>query len=119
MNSPLFFIGLAFILTHEMDAIKCHEWRIFPLLSKLDDKMGYLLFTGAHILLYLLLLWYLYADYTPNQPLLRGLNIFFIVHLLLHLAFRKHPQNEFKSAFSWFLIVGTAVAGTADLLVSW
>jgi hypothetical protein len=25
----LFFLGLALILLHEMDAMRCHEWRIF------------------------------------------------------------------------------------------
>jgi hypothetical protein len=118
MESLFFFIGLSFILTHEMDAIKCREWRIFPLTSRLDDKMGYLVFTAAHLPLYLLLFWYLYTPDGLNQSLIRGLNIFFVVHLFLHLAFLRHPKNEFKSAFSWILIVGAAVAGTIDLVIS-
>ena len=47
MDAPFFFVALAFILTHEMDAIKCREWRIFPLTSRLDDSRGYLVFTAV------------------------------------------------------------------------
>jgi hypothetical protein len=69
--------------------------------------------------LYLLLLWYLYTPDGLNQSLIRGLNIFFVVHLFLHLAYLRHPQNEFKSALSWLLIVGAALTGAIDLVISW
>ncbi len=111
MNSFFFFVGLAFMLTHEMDAIKCREWRIFPLTSRLDDSRGYLVFTAVHVPLYLLLFWALLAPDGLNQTLMRGLSLFFIIHLGLHLLFLKHPLNEFKSALSWILIVGAALAG--------
>jgi hypothetical protein len=68
--------------------------------------------------LYLLLLWYLYTPDGRNQSLIRGLNIFFVIHLFLHLAYLRHPHNEFKSALSWILIVGAAVAGAIDFVIS-
>ena len=52
-----FFVGLAFILTHEMDAIKSREWTMFPLIARLDEKTGYIVFTALHIPLYFLLFW--------------------------------------------------------------
>jgi hypothetical protein len=119
MGSFAFFIGLALILTHEMDAIKCHEWRIFPFTSRLNDKTGYLTFTAAHVPLYLLLLWGLYRPSGFNTPfLITGLNLFFIIHLALHIAYLKHPKNEFKSPFSWVLIAGAAIAGAVSLMTS-
>jgi len=39
-----------------MDAIRCKEWRIFPVTSRMDDEAGYLAFTALHIPLYALLL---------------------------------------------------------------
>jgi len=46
-----------------------------------------------------------------------GLDIFFIVHVGLHLLFRDHPDYHFHTAFSWFLIIGAGVAGALDLLL--
>lgn len=118
MNHPdslFFFVALAFMLTHEMDAVKQREWRIFPLTSRLDDRWGYRVFTAVHVPLYLLLFWALFTPDGLNQPLMRGLDFFFVVHLGLHLLFLRHPKNEFKSTLSWILIVGAALAAVLDL----
>jgi hypothetical protein len=117
MDQPVFFfIGLAFILTHEMDAVRAREWRLLPLLARLDDHAGYLVFTLAHIPLYLLLFWGLFGPNGINQGVVRALDIFFIVHVLLHLLFLRHPQNGFRSAASWLIILGAGVAGLLDLV---
>ena len=48
MGEHIFFlVGLAFILTHEMDVIRSHEWTIFPLLSRLEEKAGYICIYGV------------------------------------------------------------------------
>jgi len=117
-DHPFFFVGLAFILTHEMDAIRAREWRIFPFTAWLEDKTGYLVFTALHVPLYLLLFWGLYSASGPNRGLILGLDLFFIVHVFLHLLFLRHPKNGFASAFSWALILGAGVAGLLDLLIS-
>ncbi|WP_394341844.1 DUF6713 family protein [Sphingobacterium corticibacter] len=31
-----FYLGLSLLIMHEMDAIRCREWRIFPGLFKLE-----------------------------------------------------------------------------------
>ena len=116
MNHPFFYIALAFILTHEMDAIRCHEWRIFPGLSRLKDQTGFVVFTLLHVPLYALLFWGLFGR-ENNEALIRGVNVFFIVHVGLHLLFLKHPKNEFTSALSWILIAGAGLFGLLSLLV--
>lgn len=116
-NYFFFLIGLSFILTHEMDAIKCQEWTIFPLLSKLDEKTGYFVFTAIHIPLYLLLFWGLYGKNGIDPSVIMGLDIFFIVHVFLHVLFLKHPKNQFTSAFSWIIILGAGIAGLIDIIV--
>lgn len=112
-----FFLGLTLILIHEMDAIRCKEWRIFPLLDRLDDKRGFLVFTWAHVPLYLLLFWGLFGAEGLNRGVMRGLDIFFIVHTGLHVLFLRHPRNEFKSFTSWAFILGAGIAGLIDYLV--
>jgi hypothetical protein len=46
-NHQIFYVGLSFVLLHEMDAIRCKEWRIFPDLSLLNDPWGFKVF-GFH-----------------------------------------------------------------------
>ncbi len=118
MNSYIFFfIALTFILTHEMDAVKSREWAIFPFLTRLDEKTGYIVFTAIHIPLFLAILLALFGSDGLNRGFMIGLDIFFIVHVFLHVLFLNHPQNEFKSAFSWIIIVGAGVTGLLDLVL--
>ncbi|MBC8162057.1 MAG: hypothetical protein H7Z42_12645 [Roseiflexaceae bacterium] len=113
-----FFVALGFLLTHEMDAVRRHEWQVFPLLSRLrDDERGYTLFTALHVPLYVLLLWGIFTNGTTiNRFFVTGLDIFCIVHVLLHLLLIKHPRYQFNNWFSWTLIVGAGIAGGIDLL---
>jgi hypothetical protein len=118
MDSHFFFLlGLAFILTHEMDAIKAREWTIFPLISRLDNKTGYLGFTALHMPLYLLLFWALLHPAGLNRGARIGLDIFLIVHVFLHLLYLRHPENRFTSVFSWVIIAGAGAAGLLDLII--
>jgi hypothetical protein len=112
MEHLFFYIGLAFILTHELDAVQMKEWRIFPLISFLDDKMGYWVFTALHIPLFVAFFYGLRQN--PNGTMY-GLDIFFMVHIGLHLLLLWHKKNLFTSFFSWFLIVGAGIFGALDL----
>lgn len=110
-----FLMGLSLIIIHEMDAIRCKEWRIFPLLSKLDDKTGQAVFILAHVPLY----YFCFKELSQNSEssLIQFLDYFFIIHLGLHILFLKHPKNEFKDWLSWSLIIGAAVCGFLDLMI--
>ncbi len=111
----LFNLGLTFIIIHEMDAIRCKEWRIFPGLSLLKDKLGFIIFIFAHIPLFI----FLFIELNNNQDinnLVYYLEIFFIVHLALHLIYLKNPKNDFKDYISWSFIIGPAIFGFIDLI---
>ncbi len=99
-----------------MDAIRCKEWRIFPGLHLLDDKTGYLVFLFAHVPLFVFLIAGLYSDAADTYQW--GLDIFFIIHLGLHIGYLFHPKNEFKDATSWILIAGAASCGAVELLIA-
>lgn len=115
--SPFFLVGCCFLLTHEMDAVRCEEWRIMPIMSALRGRSGYRVFTLLHIPLYALLLWALSGATTMNRGIVIGLDTFFVIHLLLHLLLRNLPGNRFGSAFSWSLFSGAGLCGALDLLL--
>jgi hypothetical protein len=112
-----FACGCCFLLTHELDAVRAHEWRLLPLLRSLPDEQAYQLFTALHVPLYLLLIVGLFGSAGVNEALLVGLNAFFVVHALLHWLLHRHPLYTFRSALSWVLILGAAAAGTIDLIL--
>jgi len=111
-----FYIGFTFILIHEMDAIRLQEWKMFPILSGLKEKTGYFIFTSLHLPLYGLLFWGLSGSQSLVSNLILGLDIFFIVHLTLHLLLIKHKNNKFRNFFSWGIIILTGLFGFLDLI---
>ena len=114
MQHLFFYLAISFILMHEMDAIRCKEWRIFPLLSMLNDDLGFKVFMLAHIPLFTFV--FMGLNQANNTQFIKGLNIFFIVHLGLHLLFLFHKKNEFKDWISWSIISGAALFGFLDLI---
>ncbi|MBK7304424.1 MAG: hypothetical protein IPN15_00685 [Saprospiraceae bacterium] len=112
----LFYLGLSLLTMHEMDAIRCREWRIFPGLSMLSDKLGHIIFVFAHIPLFFFIFWQL-THSQDIEAFIKGFNIFMIVHLGLHILFLKHKNNEFKDWISWTIIIGAGLCGLLDLIV--
>jgi hypothetical protein len=118
MTDHLFFlVGFCFLLTHEMDAVRCREWKILPVLNRMGEGAGCIAFTALHVPLYALLLWGLFDGADANRGLIVGLDVFFVVHMLLHIFLRDLPDNRFGSAFSWTLILGAGIFGAIDLLL--
>ena len=117
MTDHLFFyLVLSLLAMHEMDAIRCKEWRIFPGLSLLSDKFGHVVFLFAHVPLFYFVFWKL----TQSENLdsfIQGFNVFMLVHLGLHILFLMHKKNEFKDWISWTLIIGAGLCGLIDLLL--
>lgn len=104
MTSHLFFLaGFCLLLTHEMDAVRLKEWRMFPVLSGMREEAAYLVFTALHVPLYALLFWGLFGGSGMNLGLIVALDVFFIIHAFLHLFLRKRPNHLFASGFSWAL----------------
>lgn len=113
-----FLLGQSFLFTHELDAIKQLEYRMFPLVSLLPSEQAYVVFTLIHIPLFFILM---YAMVTALQykwsRFVIACDVFFVVHVFLHLGFWNHEHNYFAGALSWFIIIGTGCCGIADLLV--
>ena len=114
MDSILFLIALSCIFIHEMDAIRCREWRIFPGLSALNEAYSAPLFLVLHLPL---LVWIFLELGAPDPTIfITRFEYFLILHLVLHLLFLFHPKNEFKDWLSWSFIVGAAAFSLLDLI---
>lgn len=116
MDYLLFYTALSLILIHEMDAILNEEWTIFPLISLLPSKIGYWVFCILHLPLFLLLFKALNHPETQSATIY-GMDVFFIIHVGLHLLFLMHPKNKFTSFFSWSIITLAGLFGLASLLL--
>ncbi len=105
----LFYLALALIWTHELDAYARHEWRVMPLLNQLPDQMAGRIFLWAHVpLMYLTVVVVLAGPAGIGAGILAG---FCVVHVGLHRIFRNHPANELNGAGSRALILGAGGFG--------
>ncbi|MBU5354633.1 MULTISPECIES: DUF6713 family protein [Paenibacillus] len=98
----LFLFNLSLFLLHEMDAIRRSEWKLFIVFKDMKQEQAYTCFTWIHLPLYTIILSLLFSSYQTITFWV--LDIFFIIHTVLHFFFEKHPRNEFKNRFSRSLI---------------
>ncbi len=114
MISFLYFSMLGLFLTHELDGVKRHEWRILPIVSRLPEQIAERVFIWAHVPLFGAIFYFGAGD--PTSDMAKGMSVFAIIHAGLHLLYRKHKHNEFDNPGSWTLIIGTAVFGVCHLI---
>jgi hypothetical protein len=116
----LYYIGLACLFTHELDAITHSEWRLLLGLRSLPDPTAASTFVALHVPLFFLILW---LSHYPTQRVATGTRLvvaaFMIVHGVLHFASSSSPLYTFEGSLSNFLIFGTAVSGAAYLATFW
>jgi len=118
INDMLFYLGIALFLTHELDAIQRHEWRIFPVIRKLKDEIAYYWFTILHIPLFFLLLWLMYHPSESTRFWFQiSMDVFFIVHMVLHKLLNSDKKYEFVGVFSKVIIFSMGIVGMAHLSV--
>ena len=116
MLSFVYVLSVALMLTHELDAVRRHEWRILPGMERLPDARGAQLFVWVHAPLVAALLWFSFSDGATN--LFRaGFCVFCIVHAGLHWWYRNHPFCEFNNPGSRLLIWMTGISGAAYLVL--
>lgn len=114
MSAFLFWTVVATFFTHELDAVKRHEWRVLPVLRALPEAAGEQLFVWLHLPLFLAVIWYGQED--AESVFALSVSVFAVVHVGLHWLFRKHPAYEFNTLSSWFLIGLTGLLGAMHLL---
>lgn len=120
MKSVAFYLGLALLFTHELDAMPNHEWQVLPLLRGLTESVAEATFVVAHVPIFAIVI----ACIASLNPTIRSMardiaSAFLVVHALLHFAFSGHPAYQFSSLLSSILIYGAAVCGLSYLVARW
>lgn len=120
MKNLVFYLGLALLFTHELDAIPNHEWQVLPLLSGLSDPVGRNTFVIAHIPIFAVVIAYIASLNLKTRSIARdAVSGFLIAHAVLHFAFSGHAEYQFGSLLSSILIIGAALCGVLYFLARW
>jgi hypothetical protein len=118
LHLPFFLLTLSLLFVHELDAVRCREWRIFPLTAFLDDTTGMRVFILAHVPLFAIILFYASRSIgAGGNGFSLGMAIFCVVHAFVHWAYERHPKCEFRNPLSRAIIWSCAGAGLAAALV--
>ena len=112
MKNLWFLLGLGFISTHELDAVRQHEWRLLYILRDLPEALAANVFVAVHVPLFVVLVWLTHHA----RPIWRNgsrlaLMSFLIIHVGLHLRLSSHALYTFHSPLSKMLIFGGGVCG--------
>ncbi|MCP5042335.1 MAG: hypothetical protein GY944_15020 [bacterium] len=120
MKDFVFYVALACLFTHELDAVPNHEWRLLPVLKTLPDSTGMWAFVAGHVPLIALVL-AVVASLKPRMRSVsrRAVGGFACVHGLAHWLLMGDPAYEFASPLSNVLIFGAATCGAIFLVMEW
>jgi len=114
MKNTTFYLGVALLFTHELDAMLNHEWRILPGLNLLPDAAGETVFLIAHVPLFVLVIAFIASLNLKTRAKARGIvSGFLVVHAAAHYLFSDSATYEFSLFISSLLIYGAAVCGIA------
>jgi len=118
MRDIAFYLGIASLFTHELDAVPNHEWRALPLIRALPDETGMIVFIAAHVPLFALLIGLVASSNARVRLFSRlGVSAFLVVHGLLHALSIGQATYEFSSTLSNVLIFGGSAFGAIYLLL--
>ncbi|MHC1684510.1 MAG: DUF6713 family protein [Clostridiaceae bacterium] len=106
LSVVLFYINISLLLVHEMDAIRCKEWRMFIFLKDMEEDTAYRIFTIVHIPLYILLILLILNEADKFSIIL---DFLLILHSIVHFLFRKNKKNGFNNLFSQVIIYAMGV----------
>lgn len=121
MNSRMvfFYLMVAALFTHELDAVVQAEWRLLYGLRALPSHEGQLWFVLLHVPLFAGLLCLLTHETRRVRQLTRlTLAVFAVVHAGLHYRLSEDPLYTFTTPLSLALIYGAAVLGLLFLALS-
>jgi len=116
----VFYLGLSCLLTHELDGMTNHEWRVLPLVRMLSDSTGEFVFVVGHIPLFAGIIALVASTVERTRRLSRiGLSAFLAVHGVGHALSMGDPSYEFSTVLSNALIFGGAAFGALFLMLEW
>ena len=119
MALVLYYLGIAFLFTHELDAMTHFEWRLLFGLRSLPDETASPLFVALHVPLFFAILWLSQHGHARVRDATRlVVGAFLVVHAVLHLLLASAPENEFEGVLSYTLILAAGACGAAYLALA-
>jgi hypothetical protein len=118
IKDTVFYVGLGALMTHELDAMTNHEWRVLPLIRELPDDLARIVFVAAHVPLFAVVVAWIASTAARTRLRARvAVATFLVLHGGLHAIYTGHESYEFASPLSNTLIFGGAVFGAVYLLL--
>jgi hypothetical protein len=118
LENLLFNLGLALLFTHELDAVRQHEWRLLFVLRQMPEDIAARAFVAIHVPLFLVLLIVTQASGELQFWSRAFISAFLVVHAGLHWSLRHRTACNFNSGLSRGLIYGAAFVGLLHSLVA-
>jgi hypothetical protein len=117
MKNTSFYLGIALLFTHELDAMSNHEWRLLPGLNALSEAAGSATFLIAHVPLFAVVIAFIASLNLEIRTKARNIaSGFLIVHAIAHYLFSSNAAYEFSSVVSSALIYGAGLCGLVYFL---
>jgi hypothetical protein len=118
MSAAIYYLGLACLFAHELDAVTHSEWRLLFFLRSRPDDAASTLFVALHVPLFFGIIW---LSHFPRGVVRNATRVlvaaFLVVHAILHFRLASSPLYEFHGTLSRSLIVSAAACGLAYLLM--
>lgn len=116
----LYYLAVAALFTHELDAVLNLEWRLLFHVFTLPEATAGALFIGLHFPLFFA---FFYFGHHKNLKIRARFRVtvclFVVFHSVLHFALSGHEKYYFEGFLSNAYIWGSAVFGLAFVMVSW
>ena len=120
MKTSLYYLGLAALFTHELDAVLNMEWRLLFHLRTLPDPAAGTLFIALHLPLFFAFFYFGHHNNQKIRDIFRLIvAVFLVVHSALHFRLAGHELYQFSGFASNAYIYGAALCGLAFMIVSW
>jgi hypothetical protein len=117
MATAFYYLGIACLFTHELDAVTHSEWRLLFVLRSLPEPTASAWFVGLHVPLFFAILWLSAHPKERVREPVRGLVAsFLVIHGVLHFILSSEPSYDFHGALSRVLILSAGACGIAYLL---
>lgn len=116
--TAFYYVGLAALFSHEMDAVMNSEWRQLYFLRSLPDTAAYPVFVALHVPAFAMMFW---LSHHRNEAV-RGwfrlaVSIFLAMHAALHVRSSGGPDYRFEGILSNSLIYSAGAFGIAYVLL--
>jgi len=116
MHAVLYYLGLACLFTHELDAVTHSEWRLLLGLRDLDQLVASEVFVALHVPLFFAILWLSHHSIERVRAITRTIVAsFLVIHAVLHFALSGRPEYDFLGVLSQLLVFSSAGFGLAYL----